>query len=141
MAMGVWTLRKLQPNSHHSPFFSRSMRHMLCFSFLFLFYSVSFLSFPFTPQPYSAGNTILIGITSRHCVGYNIGCSTPFLWCLVSPTLFATGLNYILRGIMPRSHQTFRPVPIVRLLGIMFTIRCWPTVFHIITTGDANRWC
>jgi len=44
-------------------------------------------------------------------------------------------------GLMPRSHQTFRLVSIVRLLGIMFRFRCWPTTFYTITTGDANGWC
>jgi len=27
------------------------------------------------------------------------------------------------------------------LLGIMFRNRCWPTIFHTITAGDAKRWC
>jgi hypothetical protein len=43
--------------------------------------------------------------------------------------------------IMPQSHQTFHPVPTMKLLGIMFKNRCWPTTFHTITAGDANGWC
>ena len=42
---------------------------------------------------------------------------------------------------LPWSHQTFRPVSAVKLLGIMFRNRCWPTTFHTITTGDADGWC
>jgi hypothetical protein len=38
--------------------------------------------------------------------------------------------------VMPRSRQTSHPVPTMKLLGIMFRIRCWPTTFHIITAGD-----
>ena len=33
---------------------------------------------------------------------------------------------------MPRSHQHFRPVPTMKLLGIMN--RCWSTTFHIVAT-------
>jgi hypothetical protein len=39
---------------------------------------------------------------------------------------------------MLRSHQTFHPVPAVKLLGITFRTRCWPTTFHTITAGDAD---
>ena len=35
--------------------------------------------------------------------------------------------------LMPRSHQTFHPVPAVKLLRIMLRNRCWPTTFHTIT--------
>jgi hypothetical protein len=42
---------------------------------------------------------------------------------------------------MPQSHQTFRLVPVVELLGIMFRNRCWHTGFHIIAARDANGWC
>ena len=45
------------------------------------------------------------------------------------------------RPLMPRSHQTFRPVPTVQLLGIMFRNRCWLTIFHTITTRDADGRC
>ena len=40
-----------------------------------------------------------------------------------------------------RSHQTFRPVLAVKLLGIMLRNRCWPTTFHTITAEDADGWC
>ena len=39
--------------------------------------------------------------------------------------------------MMPPSHQTFRPVPTVKLLGIMFKIRCWAITF----SHDYNRRC
>jgi hypothetical protein len=42
---------------------------------------------------------------------------------------------------MPQSHQTFHPVPTVKLLGIMFRNNCWPTTFDTITTRDADKWC
>jgi hypothetical protein len=42
---------------------------------------------------------------------------------------------------MPRSHQTLRMVPTVKLLGIMFRNRCWPTTFDTITIGDADGRC
>jgi hypothetical protein len=40
---------------------------------------------------------------------------------------------------MLRSHQTFRPVLIVKLLGIMFMIRCLPTTFHTIICSRRCR--
>ena len=43
--------------------------------------------------------------------------------------------------MMPRSHQTFRPVPAVTLSGIMLINKCWSTTFHIITVRDADEWC
>jgi hypothetical protein len=42
---------------------------------------------------------------------------------------------------MPRAHQTFCPLPVVKSLEIMFRNRCWPTTFHTITIGDADEWC
>ena len=45
-------------------------------------------------------------------------------------------------GVMPQSHQTFRPVPAVKLLEIMLRNRCWPTTSQSVIAGDdANRWC
>ena len=44
-------------------------------------------------------------------------------------------------GLMPRAHQIFRSVLAVKLLGIMLRIRWWPTIFFIITAGDADGWC
>jgi hypothetical protein len=44
----------------------------------------------------------------------------------------------LLQPLMPRSHQTFRPVPTSKFPRIMFRIRCWPTIFHIITAEDAD---
>ena len=38
-------------------------------------------------------------------------------------------------------HQTFRPVPTLKLLGTMLKSRCWPTHLHTITSGDVNGWC
>ena len=43
--------------------------------------------------------------------------------------------------LMSKSHQTFGLVPAVKLPGIMFKNKCWPTTFHIIITEDAYRWC
>ena len=42
---------------------------------------------------------------------------------------------------MPRSHQQFRQVPTVKLLGIVFIDRCWPTTFHTITAGNDDGGC
>ena len=39
---------------------------------------------------------------------------------------------------MSWSHQTFRLVLAVKLLGIMFTNRCWPNTFYTITAEDAE---
>ena len=54
----------------------------------------------------------------------------------INPKGFLMGFS-----VIPRSPQTFRPVPAMKLLGIMFKYRCWPTTFHTITAGDANGWC
>ena len=43
--------------------------------------------------------------------------------------------------LMPRSHQTFRPVLVVKLLGIMFRNGYWPTTFPTITAGDVDGEC
>jgi len=40
--------------------------------------------------------------------------------------------------VMLRSHQTFRPVLAVKLLGMMFKNGCWPTTFHTITNEDVD---
>ena len=40
-----------------------------------------------------------------------------------------------------RPYQTFHPILAVKLLGIMLRNRCWATIFHTITTGDAGGWC
>ena len=40
-----------------------------------------------------------------------------------------------------RSHQTFCPVWAMKVPGTMLRNRCWPIIFHTITTGDANKWC
>ena len=42
---------------------------------------------------------------------------------------------------MPWSHQRFRFVPTMKLLGSMLRNRHWPTTFHTITARDASRWC
>ena len=42
---------------------------------------------------------------------------------------------------MPRSHQNFRPIPAVKLLGILLRSRCWPTTFHTNTAGDTDGGC
>ena len=53
--------------------------------------------------------------------------------------------NYICsfnRGkLMGWSHQTFHPVPTMKLLGTMFRIRYWPTIFHNITVRFVDTWC
>ena len=43
--------------------------------------------------------------------------------------------------LMPRSHQCFRPVPAMKLMGIMLMNRYWPTTFHTIPDRDAGGWC
>ena len=43
--------------------------------------------------------------------------------------------------LMPQSHQTFRSVLAVKLLGIMLRNRWWPTTFLTIPAGDADKWC
>jgi hypothetical protein len=50
-------------------------------------------------------------------------------------------LVFINSWFMPRSHQTFRPVPVAKMLGIMFRNRCWPITCHTNRAGDANGWC
>jgi hypothetical protein len=51
----------------------------------------------------------------------------------------------VIRPSCPRSHQTFHPVPTVKLLGIMLRNRCWPTIFHTMAAGRSRRcqtdWC
>ena len=41
---------------------------------------------------------------------------------------------------MLRSHQNIHPVRVLKSLGIMLRNRCWPTAFHNIIAGNANRW-
>jgi hypothetical protein len=43
--------------------------------------------------------------------------------------------------LMPRSHQPFRPVLALKLVGITLRNRCWPTAFHTITAGDVDGRC
>ena len=43
--------------------------------------------------------------------------------------------------VVARSHQPFRPVRAVKLLGIMLRNRCWPATFLTIRAGDADGWC
>ena len=57
-----------------------------------------------------------------------------------------TTLNYWMMlerypNLRGRSHQTFRSVLAVKVLGIMLRNRCWPTTFLTITAGDADGWC
>jgi hypothetical protein len=40
-----------------------------------------------------------------------------------------------------RTKLSVRPVTTVKLLGIKFRNRRWPTTFHTITAGDADGWC
>ena len=42
---------------------------------------------------------------------------------------------------MPWSHQTFRLVSTVKLLGIMLRNTCWSTTFHIVTARDVDGCC
>ena len=44
-------------------------------------------------------------------------------------------------ALMPRSQQTFRPIPTVKLLRIMLRNRCWATTLHTITAEDVDGWC
>jgi hypothetical protein len=40
------------------------------------------------------------------------------------------------------SHQTLCLVLAMELLlGVMLRNRCWPTTFHITTTGEVDKWC
>jgi hypothetical protein len=73
-----------------------------------------------------------------------------FVWAESQPfSRTSTQLHISLQAVgarklawfMPRSHQTFRLVSTVKLLGIMFRSRCWPTTFYTITAGDVNGWC
>ena len=41
---------------------------------------------------------------------------------------------------MLRLHQNIHPVRVLKSLGIMLRNRCWPTAFHNIIAGNANRW-
>ena len=52
-----------------------------------------------------------------------------------------TGCGLCHSAHAPRSHQTFRLVPAVKLLGIVLRDRCWLTAFHTITAGDGDGWC
>ena len=58
-----------------------------------------------------------------------------------SPPICRTIHHTIAQPHMPRSHQTFRPVLAVKLMGIMFKNRWWATGFHTITAEDADEWC
>jgi hypothetical protein len=49
--------------------------------------------------------------------------------------------SMVIPRIMPRSHQTFRLVSTVKLLGTMFRFRYWPTIFYTIIARDADGWC
>ena len=62
---------------------------------------------------------------------------TYHIWIGVGPY----NCPHALSSLMPRSHQTFCLVRAVRLLGIMFRNRCWPTTFRIITAEDVDGWC
>ena len=72
--------------------------------------------------------------------GIDVG---PPLSTLLQPGMstYDVRTNRCVQPLMPRSHQTFRPVPAVEMLGTMIRIRCWPTVFHTIPAGYADRWC
>ena len=43
--------------------------------------------------------------------------------------------------LMPWSHQTFRLVRALKLVGIFLRNRCWLITFHTITAWDADKWC
>jgi len=89
-----------------------------------------------------------------------INYSANMCWTSYEPTLvydnhvlLVVGMSSINKGpftwvpsLMPRSHQTFRHVPTVKLLGIMFINRCWPTLFtllqlEMLTDGVLNGQC
>ena len=63
-------------------------------------------------------------------LGWGAGC------CCQRPLV----LGRLLMTLTPQSHQTFRPVPTVNLLGIMFKNRCWPSTSHTVKAEDADRW-
>ena len=62
------------------------------------------------------------------------------LACTCKTTLHSNVFN-MHEWLMPQSHQPFRPVPAVKLLGTMFRNRCWPTTVHTIVVRDADGWC
>ena len=47
----------------------------------------------------------------------------------------------VISPFVPPSHQAFRPILALKLLGIVLRNRCWPTTFDIITVGGAEGWC
>ena len=59
------------------------------------------------------------------------------LWKTNSPTK----MHFQFSVIKAWSHQHFRPIPIVKVLGIMLRSKCWPTIFLNIITRDAIKWC
>ena len=62
-------------------------------------------------------------------------CETKFrIWPWIGASLGVVSL-------MPRSHQTFRSVLKVKLLGIMLRNRWWSITFLTMIAGDADGWC
>ena len=59
-----------------------------------------------------------------------------FLWGMIIRTL----RTWYIPRTRPWSHQTFRPVLVVKLLGIMLRNKCWSITFHIIIARDADGW-
>ena len=52
------------------------------------------------------------------------------------------GVGYLsFKTLMPRSHQTFRLAPTMKLLETMLRNRCWPTTFHTTSVGNVDEWC
>ena len=67
-------------------------------------------------------------------------------YCILQPVRWLAFCMYplcccLVHVFMPRSHQTFRLVLAVKLMGIMLRNRCWPTTLHTITAEDADGWC
>ena len=63
------------------------------------------------------------------------------LWISILQSIFKS--NWTLKAsrlwlkrLILQSHQTFHMILTLKLLRIMLRNRCWPTTFHIITTGQ-----
>ena len=91
---------------------------------------------PITPNFPSNFNCEIIGIMLR-----NRCWSTTFTLLQSNMPMDSVRTGWCDQPLVPQSHQTFRSVPTVELLGIMLRNRCWPTTAHTITAVNADRWC
>ena len=56
----------------------------------------------------------------------SLGMPPLWMWCFI---------------LMSRSHQNLCLVLTMKLLGIVLRNRCWPIIFHTVTSGDVDGWC